>query len=85
MEAGWLSRVEALYHDYIHTAEELEMNRPLGAGLFGLTPGPADDPCHERFAQELEALRASSAFRLGRVLTAPLRALKRLIRKLRGH
>ena len=44
MEAGWLSRVEALYHGYIHTAGELEMNRPLGAGLFGLTPGPADDP-----------------------------------------
>lgn len=56
MEAGWLSRVEALYHDYIHTAEELEINRPLGAGLFGLTPGPADDPCHERFARELEEL-----------------------------
>ena len=56
MDASWLSRVEKLYCDYIRKAEELERNRKIGAGLFGLTPGPADDPCHERFARELEEL-----------------------------
>ena len=56
MEASWRSRVETLYRDYIRKAEELEKNRKIGDGLFGLTPGPADDPCHERFAQELEVL-----------------------------
>ena len=56
MEASWLSRVEKLYSDYIRKAEELEKNRKIGEGLFGLTPGPADDPCHERFARELEEL-----------------------------
>lgn len=61
MEASWLSRVETLYRDYIRKAEELEKNRKIGDGLFGLTPGPADDPCHERFAQELEALLKACA------------------------
>lgn len=56
MEASWLSRVETLYREYIRKAEELEKNRRIGDGLFGLTPGPADDPCHGRFADDLEAL-----------------------------
>ncbi len=61
MEASWLSRVEKLYNDYIRKAEELEKNRKIGDGLFGLTPGPADDPCHERFTQELEELLKACA------------------------
>ena len=56
MNSPWMPRVEALYQAYIRTAEELEKNRPVGAGLFGLTPGPEDDPCHDRFAAELDAL-----------------------------
>ena len=51
-----LSRLEALYHDYIDTVRELERNRKLGDGLFGIKPGPADDPCHDRFAADLERL-----------------------------
>ena len=61
MEASWLSRVEKLYSDYIQKAEELERNRKIGEGLFGLTPGPADDPCHERFALQLEELLKACA------------------------
>ena len=55
MEA-WLSRLEALYQNYIQTVQELEKNRKIGDGLFGLRPGPADDPCHDRFAADLDAL-----------------------------
>lgn len=51
-----LSRLEALYHDYIDTVRELERNRKLGDGLFGIKPGPADDPCHDRFAADAEKL-----------------------------
>ena len=51
-----LARLEALYRDYIETVRELERNRKIGDGLFGLRPGPEDDPCHDRFAAELDAL-----------------------------
>ena len=53
MEA-WLPRIEALYGDYIGTVEKLEQNRKFGDGLFGLRPGPEDDPCHDRFAANLK-------------------------------
>ena len=56
MENIYLSRIEALYDAYLQTAAELEKNRKIGDGLFGLRPGPADDPCHERFAADLETL-----------------------------
>ena len=52
----WLSRLEALYQNYLQTVRELEKNRRIGDGLFGLRPGPADDPCHDRFAADLDAL-----------------------------
>ena len=51
-----LARLEALYRDYIETVRELERIRKIGDGLFGLRPGPEDDPCHDRFAAELDAL-----------------------------
>ena len=53
---SWLSRLEALYQNYLQTVRELEKNRRIGDGLFGLRPGPADDPCHDRFAADLDAL-----------------------------
>ncbi len=59
MNSVWMPRLEQLYRTYIGTVEELEQNRPIGAGLFGLTPGPADDPCHDRFVSELEELLRS--------------------------
>jgi hypothetical protein len=61
MENSWLSRIEALYDAYLLTAAELEKNRRFGDGILGLRPGPADDPCHQRFAAELGALLGESA------------------------
>ena len=57
----WLSRLEALYQNYLQTVRELEKNRRIGDGLFGLRPGPADDPCHDRFAADLDELMKACA------------------------
>ena len=58
---SWLARLEALYRDYISTVQELEKNRRPGDGLLGLRPGPADDPCHDRFAADLGTLMQACA------------------------
>ena len=50
-----LARLEALYDEYLRTVGKLERARRPGEGLFG-TKGPADDPCHDRFAAELAEL-----------------------------
>jgi len=51
----------ALYDGYIDTVKRLERERKPGAGIFGLPGGPADDPCHDRFAEELKGLVAAFA------------------------
>ena len=56
MEEKWLSRLEALYDNYIDTVRELERNRKPGEGLFGMRSGPKDSPCHERFAEDVKKL-----------------------------
>ncbi len=53
--------IRALYAAYIEKAETLERDRKPGEGLLGLKKGPADDPCHGRFAEELEAAVADYA------------------------
>lgn len=77
------ARLRALYEDYLDEAETVEKNRKLGAGWFGLKGGPADDPCHDRFAEslreyftELSGSGASGAFireEIAWVFTAPLK------------
>lgn len=58
-----LEEICRLYEDYSAEFQQLEENRRLGAGAFGLSGGPRDYPCHQRFAGELERLlrRAESA------------------------
>ena len=51
-----LSRQRELYESYLKEVELLELNRKPGAGYFGMKGGPADDPCHDRFAERLRAL-----------------------------
>ena len=51
-----LSRLRSLIGDYLETVAELEANRRPTDGLFGLKPGPSDDPCHDRFAERMDAL-----------------------------
>jgi hypothetical protein len=76
------ARLRALYANYLDEAEAAEKNRRFAAGWFGTKGGPADDPCHDRFAaalreyfDELAASGASSAFlrqEIAWVYTAPL-------------
>ena len=49
-----LARLGGLYESYLKEAELAEFNRKPGAGIFGLKGGPADDPCHDRFAEKLK-------------------------------
>lgn len=49
------ARLRALYENYLAEAETVEKNRKLGAGWFGMKGGPADDPCHDRFAEALRS------------------------------
>ena len=48
------SELELLYEDYLDKVDYLEKNRKLGEGIFGLKGGPADNPCHDRFAEDLD-------------------------------
>ena len=52
----WTEAVQTLYGAYIAKAEQLERDRKPGEGLLGLSSGPKDDPCHDRFAADLEQL-----------------------------
>ena len=50
-----LNEIYDLYDAYIEKVNELRRNSKVTDGLFGITKGPGDDPCHDRFAEELEA------------------------------
>ena len=50
-----LAQLRALYEAYLDKTAVLERDRKPGAGWFGLKGGVADDPCHDRFAEELHA------------------------------
>ena len=57
----YLARLEALYAGYLKTVQELEDKRKPGEGMFGFKGGPADNPCHDRFAEDLRSLLADFA------------------------
>ena len=58
---GRAERLRALYEAYLDEAAAAERGKGFFAGAFGLKGGPADDPCHERFAERLQALLADFA------------------------
>ena len=49
------TEVRAIYEEYLEAAAEAEVERKPGDGLLGIGKGPADSPCHTRFAGALEA------------------------------
>lgn len=51
-----LGQVQELYEGYFAEFRRLEQGRRGGAGMFGLTNGPRNYPCHEKFAHDLERL-----------------------------
>ena len=52
----WLEELKALYTGYIEKVSRLEMAKKPADGLLGFGKKISDDPCHEAFAEELEAL-----------------------------
>ena len=48
-----LQRLRALLEQYREQAAEDERKAAFLAGAFGMRGGPADDPCHDRFAETL--------------------------------
>jgi len=48
-----LVRLHVIYEAYLAKTILLERDQKPGAGWFGLKGGVADDPCHDRFAEEL--------------------------------
>lgn len=56
-----VTELRSLYRRYLDAAAAAERNRKPGEGLLGIGKGPADNPCHDRFAAELEALLDSIA------------------------
>ena len=51
-----ICRISALYDAYIEKVNELERTKKVTDGLLGITKGPKDDPCHDKFANDLEQL-----------------------------
>ena len=51
-----VERIQELYREYAAEFQRQEEKRRAGAGMFGLTDGPRNYPCHERFARDLESL-----------------------------
>ena len=50
-----LGRLSALREAYLGTVRELERRQKPGEGLLGLKGGPKDDPCHDRFMEDVSA------------------------------
>lgn len=60
-QSDCLIRLRALIAAYLDKVDELERNRKIGEGLFGMKGGPKDDPCHDRFAEDVRALLSDFA------------------------
>lgn len=51
-----LDGIRCLYTGYLSEARLVEQERKPTDGLLGFGPKPADAPCHDRFAKDLESL-----------------------------
>ena len=49
-----IESLQELYNDYLEKALQVERNRRPGEGLFGIGKKPSDDPCHQRFLENLK-------------------------------
>lgn len=56
-----LDDIRSVYEEYIQQVSKLEGESKIWDGLFGMGKKLADDPCHERFIDELEKLLKSFA------------------------
>ena len=52
----YVATMTTICEQYLETVRELERNRKPAEGLLGMKGGPADNPCHDRFAEDMKAL-----------------------------
>ena len=60
-EMTYLDELRRLYGEYLARAHEAEANHKPLDGVWGFGQKSSDDPCHDRFALELETLLRSAA------------------------
>ena len=59
--------IRTLYEAYLEKAMDVELKHNPADGIFGFGRKTSDDPCHEKFAEDLKAALkdfAAGAFRL---------------------
>ena len=56
----YTERVQTLLSDYLQRVEAAERSQAPTDGLLGMKGGAKDDPCHDRFAADLDALLAEA-------------------------
>ena len=61
MKVTHLDGIKAICESYIAKVTELERKRKPADGLFGIGSMPADDPCHDRFAADMESALSTLA------------------------
>ena len=49
-----MEQLKGLYQDYLERVAQLQRKRKPLEGVLGFRGGPADDPCHRQFAQDVE-------------------------------
>ena len=49
-----MEELEQLYGAYLDLVAQLNRDRKLWEGAFGLRGGPADNPCHEKLVRDVE-------------------------------
>lgn len=54
-----MEELEQLYGAYLGLVAQLNRDRKLWDGAFGLGGGPADNPCHEKLVRDVEAALAA--------------------------
>ena len=51
-----LPAIRSLYEEYISEVEKLEKNKKPADGILGFGKKISEDPCHERFSEQLQML-----------------------------
>ena len=51
-----MQQLTTLYENYPDEARKVELARKPGEGIFGIGKKPSDDPCHDRFTENLKVL-----------------------------
>ena len=53
-----MEELKRLYENYLNQVDRLQRERKPFEGAFGLGGGPGTNPCHRKFAQDVEQLLA---------------------------